>query len=854
MKKLFLIIFTFWCTTLYSQDDGSLSSRAQIGSLSYDECVSLANAGRLSEAIPSLLSLKKRYEQAEQYNGGIYYGVILALHYYYMGIGDFSASRDLLSEAGKTFNRMESEPNNEYIRSLLCCRGQLEVMLKNYGDALNYLNLAQVYFEEKNDYSEYYLVTMMNMALAYQANGDLLSAKIYMDEAIEQYENLHGSIYGIHDEAQFMVLGNYGYLNYSIGHEKEAEKCFLTVINNCKKTPFSYEAYALACNNLSVMYMKQGRWKDCVNLLEGLVGENNERNYMFAQNKALCHLFLREYSKSITSLIDMNNFSLINIENIFSHFTGLERENYWTEISKELIFINNLIAYHSHDSQAICTAYDNALFCKTLLVNSTKLIDRFVSTSSNSDLKQQYYSYQKLKNELAYKTGDRTSRDSLARDIIDVERTILNAVGNLGQWLHRESKTWQEVRQYLGEGEIAIEYCYAPRMEKYPDVQPYYGAFVLRKDFYYPILVSLENVDSVENVFDNENADELFINELYASDKAVILHKMLWTKLTPYLNGIKTVYYSPTGQLSNVNFDVLRGEDGVMLNERYSMNRVSSTANIGEIKAANSVFHSSVLYGNVKYDETVSEMAAASSTYSNFTGTVINSELALRSENERGKWGRLPSTKTEIDNIKALLTPRNIDVSVCQGDTANEESFKSLSGRSPEILHLATHGFVIDTPKKAEGNKFVASTSVYSQKDSYMMWAGLMLAGGNNIWQGKFDLTNVEDGILTADEISRMDLSNTKLVVLSACETARGKIDPVDGVYGLQRAFKMAGVGAIVMSLWKVQDESTSMLMTRFYTYLTSGEEKHQALWKATMDVREKYKDPYYWAGFIMLD
>jgi CHAT domain-containing protein len=167
---------------------------------------------------------------------------------------------------------------------------------------------------------------------------------------------------------------------------------------------------------------------------------------------------------------------------------------------------------------------------------------------------------------------------------------------------------------------------------------------------------------------------------------------------------------------------------------------------------------------------------------------------------------------------------------------------------------LATHGFVIDTQQKAEGNKFVESTNAYSQKESYMMWAGLLMAGANNVWQGKFSLENVEDGVLTADEISRLDLSNTKLAVLSACETARGKIDPVDGVYRLQRALKMAGVQTIVMSLWKVQDEATSMLMTQFYTYLTSGVERHQALWKAMMDVRKKYKDPYYWTGFVMLD
>jgi CHAT domain-containing protein len=92
------------------------------------------------------------------------------------------------------------------------------------------------------------------------------------------------------------------------------------------------------------------------------------------------------------------------------------------------------------------------------------------------------------------------------------------------------------------------------------------------------------------------------------------------------------------------------------------------------------------------------------------------------------------------------------------------------------------------------------------------------------------------------------------MVVLSACETAKGIIDPVDGIYGLQLAFKKAGVGSIVMSLWKVPDEATSLLMNSFYAALISGIEKHEALKKAMYEVRKKYKDPYYWAGFVILD
>ncbi len=850
MKNILVILFSFCMISVYAQKSDDFSKRIQSGELSFEECVSLLNNGRFPEAIPSFLKLKKRYEQADQYNGSTYYNIVLALNTYYITIGDYASSRKLLNEAGETFNKREAEPNNEFIRNLLCSRGQLEIMLKDYGTALNYLIEAQKCFEEKNDCSDSYLVTLMNIALAYQNYGDLLSAKIYMDEAVEQYEKSHGSIYEIKDDSQIMVLNNYGFLNTAIGHDAEAEKCFLAVIKGCRNTR---EAYTLACNNLAAIYMKQNRWEDAAKMLEGLSG-NNEYNYMYAQNKAICYTFLKNKSLAINALQEMNRCSLKNLENLFSHFAGIERESYWAEVSRELIFVNNLIAFRSQDKEAISTAYDNALFCKNLLVNSSRLIERYVESSNDVNLKQKYKEYKELKGQLAYKSKAKQSRDDLARKIIDIERDILGSAGNLGQWLRDETKKWKGVQEALAVDEVAIEFCYVPRMDKYPDVQPYYGAFILRKGFDSPKLVLLEKVNDVEKILDCENQDELSINELYSQNKAFVLYKMLWDKLRPYLKSIKTIYYSPTGELSNVNFDVLQEKNGTRLHDKYKMCRLTSTASVADVKAYSPVLRSAVLYGNVKYDETSTEMVDASSSYDSFSGTAIHSELALRSENERGKWGPIPSTKTEIDNVGNLLARKGMRVSAFEGTQANEESFKALSGNSPEILHLATHGFFIDTPQRAKGNKFVASTSVYSPKDSYMMWTGLMLAGGNNIWQGNFNLTNVEDGILTADEISRLDLSNTKLVVLSACETARGKIDPVDGVYGLQRAFKMAGAQTIVMSLWKVQDDATSMLMTHFYTYLINGDEKHQALWKAMMVVREKYKDPYYWAGFVMLD
>ena len=856
MNKFVITLMLMFCTNhCLAQMNLHSPTNVGAGSPTFEEWMKQNKWDRLEEAIPSLLIRKEKKEKENPFKEDDYYNIVMSLHYCYMQIGDIASTQKLLSSAMAVYNQRSSEPNSEYTRGLWLCMGQLEFTLKNFGQALTYFNQAQCMYEESNDFGEAYIGMLMNMALSYQANGDILSAKIYIDEAKEQFEHLYGSIFSISNEEHFKVLLNYGYVCEVVGHYNEAEKCFKCIINHCKKTAMSQETYILAYINLAVLYMKQGRWSEGAKMLEGLEGGNNERNYLVAQNMAICQLYLRDYPKSISSLREMNNCSLYGIDAIFSNFTGLERENYWRTVSRELIFVNNLIAYHTNTSDAISMAYNNTIFCKTLLANSSTILDRFAMQSSNSDIRVLYSKYKDLKNRLAYKTNSESKRDSLIWEITNRERTLLSSMVNLGKQLLDMARTWQDVKASLADDEIAIEYCYAPRMEHYPDVQPYYGAFVIRKDFDYPVLVSLENVDSVEAKFDNIESDALLINDLYASNKSITLHNMLWSKILPYMNGVRKVYYSPTGYLSNINFEVLRDEAGVMLNEKYTMCRVSSTANISDVKASRAVsYQSSALYGNIKYDESMDAMAEASSAYDEYSGTEIGAELALRSENERGKWGPIPSTKKEIENIYRLLKGKGVLVSVFDSIAANEESFKNLDRRSPDILHLATHGFVIDTPQKAEGNKFVATTNIYSQKDSYLMWTGLMLAGGNNIWQGRFNLTNVEDGILTADEISRLDLSNTKLVVLSACETARGKVDPVDGVYGLQRAFKLAGVQTIVMSLWKVQDDATAMLMTQFYTYLTNDMEKHQALWAAMMDVRKKYKDPYYWAGFIMLD
>ena len=219
----------------------------------------------------------------------------------------------------------------------------------------------------------------------------------------------------------------------------------------------------------------------------------------------------------------------------------------------------------------------------------------------------------------------------------------------------------------------------------------------------------------------------------------------------------------------------------------------------------------------------------------------------------------LNETAIEVDSIDTQLTFHKIKDKTFTGVVATEKSFRELSGKAPSILHLATHGFYYtndEIDQQDENNNFLT----FQLGKSELHRSGLALSGAQDSWcvndiQKYLALDQSNDGILLSAEIAKMNLSGLELVVLSACETALGDIRP-EGVYGLQRAFKLAGVKSIIMSLWKVDDYATQKLMTAFYRNYLSGMSVREAFHASQKTLRETSgcEEPYFWAAFILLD
>jgi CHAT domain-containing protein len=215
---------------------------------------------------------------------------------------------------------------------------------------------------------------------------------------------------------------------------------------------------------------------------------------------------------------------------------------------------------------------------------------------------------------------------------------------------------------------------------------------------------------------------------------------------------------------------------------------------------------------------------------------------------------RLHGTREEGERIAAILGTEPL-----LEDRVLETMIKDCG--SPQILHVATHGFFLPSSPKDPNEEWLDlgiigslgsdGLSRLSQVENPLLRSGLALAGANTFLEGAGLPEEAEDGLLTAEDVTGMDLLATELVVLSACETGLGEVNVGEGVYGLRRAFVLAGARTLVMSLWKVPDKQTQELMENFYRRLLEGQPRAEALREAQLAMKERYPDPLYWGAII---
>lgn len=554
----------------------------------------------------------------------------------------------------------------------------------------------------------------------------------------------------------------------------------------------------------------------------------------------------------------------------FSHLTASERENYWNTKSYLFKAAPVLAFMYPNNDSILVDAYNAQLFTKGLLLNSEINFRSFLQQTGDSILLSLYERLEMLNQEIqhAYSLppAQRAAQVKAAStEAARLEKRLVNGCKQFGDFMAALDRDLHDVSDALGADEMAIELMNL-QVEGWGDT---YLALYLRHGWTAPrCKVLFSDFDLKRLGYDDQSLSQALstrtgINKVFGDAE---FGSMVWGKLLPELEDVNTVFFSPTGMFYLLGAENLCIDEQHTFASKYACYRLSSTRLLTTRTADAPAYKSAILFGGLTYDMTFDEICAVHENlkhhpfFDDASAWLEEEAVAYVAEpadfsvsSLRDGFAYLPYTRGEVLDIGMFLMLKNIDAKIFKKSLGTEEAFKRILGREQSIVHIATHGFDLNSQHIQQGGSFSFRISDL-QADDPLSLCGLLFSGANYVLRGGKQAEGIESGILTAREISRLNMSGTQLVVLSACRTGVGEMRD-DGVFGLQRGFKKAGANTLLMSLWKVDDHATKIMMTSFYEALMQGHSKRDAYLRAQAAVKERgFNEPSYWASFVMLD
>ncbi len=570
----------------------------------------------------------------------------------------------------------------------------------------------------------------------------------------------------------------------------------------------SYSVYSLGCLLNNQYEEAREKALESVRIAQAIHYIHNNPYLMLN----LSDWFLGDYSASLRSahlLLDVSK------EKIHSDIISLPENNwesYWINNGAQILSVIANSSMKVDEDNGLL--YDASLFCKGVLLNTYHQLKKTIASDKTGSLKKLQDRYRTLYAQADYLSqGDVFSQkqaERSRREAQQIENEMMTICFDINDYMKESECSWKDVESYLGDGEVAIEFirypCNLTRNYKYV-------ASLIKKGGH-PINIALPLLND-EYLIKQAKGKAYKSTELYLKGLAPLL---------PYLEGCKKIWFSPTGVLASIAIENIKVSRSLCFSDLFDVRRLSSTRKI--VYGLNEKrWETASLYGGLNYDLNEEEIEYYKET------------VKSRGTDSLHEWNYLRGSLEEVQSICDILGEITTEV-VTAGDGVKER-FMSLSGKEISLIHLATHSFY--QPDIIE--------QVYNKDwtiEETMHACGLVFAGANN---RKGD----GNGLLTAAEISEMDLVGCDLAVLSACSTGLN-VTNYDESYGLMRAFKKAGCGSLLLTLWDIDDAITRLFMEVFYSARMSGANNTSSLNIAKKAVRNKYHSPKYWAGFILID
>ena len=794
-------------------------------------------------------------EDIEQGNYAIHL-LNTGLNYYYKG--DYKNAEINFKISLNIFETFYGEYDERYLSSLNNIAG---VYAKIGLD-----DKAQYYFEKalklkKNKYGENHIEfanTSHNLAFVYHNNGNDSLAIIHIKKAAPIRKNILGE-YSIEYASSLDILG---YIYLANCEFKLSDSCFNAAYNIYKKM---FGERSLECASelysIGLLNLFQGNYDKGQKYLENSL-KIDTSNIVCEKELAKLYSRIQKFNSADSLYISVFEKKLKEIERNFRWLSQKEKEGFWNLDEYFYLDINSFSVNSFIEIPASTQiSYNASLVSKSLLLETSTEMNKIFSELSDKELKRVFNKMKQLRilvSKMQSEGSDKKeiiSRYNSQADSLD--KILVNELGEYANAKRKFEITWKDVQTSLLSTDAAIEFA---RYYDYKDSTYKYMALIVRPGYEYPKLVKLGSELNIKNSSSQKEFSELY--------------NYVWKGIDSLLIGVKKIYYSPVGELNNVSFSALMSEtnnqsDSTKSNwsyliDRFDLHQVTTTRYLadGTLKKNESIPLSIKLMGGVNYSDL--PLAKDSVVINEATEDLalqinLENEVIDPKSNRGGKINYLKGSEIEVKEIAKTLKNSGWETTISDGKNAGEYQFKSeLKEKSPGIIHISTHGFAFPEKETKEENGFqMRETATYKVSEDPMVRCGLMFSGANISWNGdskKMIETSGDDGILTAAEVANLDLSNTKLVVLSACETGLGKIESSEGTFGLKRGFKLAGVDQIIVSLWKVPDNETMELMTLFYSELALTKDIDSSFNKAQKEMRNHYPyEPEKWAGFVLV-
>lgn len=677
-----------------------------------------------------------------------------------------------------------------------------------------------------------------NLAASYYSFGDLEKTAALLKSELDILEKSERR-----DVEYYLALNNYGTVQYNLGNHETSERYLHKAEETALNIGLPLEKLRDLHLNFGLLYLAWGRIDMAEKKLLESVKSVAAKSAPLSASNAAPFFELVRLSQRKDNYEEALQYAKQGHQQLEKGFSGSVNYLSEAELQEATSFFFSRsgsifeAARHWNKPELNGICYDNLLFTKGfVLENAVKSRLAFEKSGERSP---EWNEWKRLRRQIADKYSkpnpDAALIESLEKRANAIEKQMVKATR---QDVKLEWPHWEQVRLALSENEAAIEFA---RHKSDDDQKVWYMAFILTKNTPAPQAVPLCEEQQLVELF-RTGPDTLFpLVGFYGGTGSDALYNLVFKRIEPFIGNAKKVYFAPVGLFNRINFPAMAVSGGAILADRLELALLGSTRQIVEKKSVQySPPSKALLLGGIDYG----------------THRAQTSDIT-KGSNCRwpiDSWKFLASSLDEVESAGRLLSAKNVRTEIISGAAASEQFLRKqcVEGNKLGVLHISSHANYLpgDDMLSQSGGFFLNIYGTIGTQNP-LMRVGIAMSDATDACNPDRQVT--DDGVLTAYEISLLNLRENLLAVVSACDSGLGDLDPTEGVWGLRRAFRMAGSKYVILSFWKIEETASTDFMKAFYNNWIAGKKSiPEAFSAAQHELRSYNPDPRYWAGFVL--